>query len=88
MNIQFVRNIQFTRVIKAHQRLREFNFLKHNTEPYSYFSVDTVDDRGNRITFRMFDSNGKWRIKEVPVIPEWIYEEEPKLHNVIMEETL
>jgi hypothetical protein len=86
MFTQFVKKIQFTRVLKAHQRLREFNFLKHNIHSAAYFSVDTVDDRGNRIMFTMYDMDGKWRIKEITGLPDWIYEAEPQLHNVILEE--
>lgn len=86
MYIQFIKNIQFTKVLKVHLRLREFNFLKHNAEPASYFSVDTVDDRGNRITFSMFDVDGKWRIKELPGLPDWIYDAENQFHNAIIEE--
>jgi hypothetical protein len=86
MLTQFVKKIQFTRVLKAHLRLREFNFLKHTVDAVSYFSVDTVDDRGNRIMFNMHDFDGKWKIKEITGLPDWIYDTEPQLHNVILEE--
>jgi hypothetical protein len=86
MHIQFIKNIQFTKVLKVHLRLREFNFLKHKAEPSSYFSVDTVDDRGNRIAFSMFDIDGKWRIKEIPGLPDWIYDAETLFHTSIVEE--
>lgn len=86
MFTQFVKKIQFTRVLKAHLRLREFNFLKHTVDAVSYFSVDTVDDRGNRIMFNMFELDGNWRIKETVGLPEWIYDAEPQLQTVILEE--
>ena len=86
MFTQFVKKIQFTRVLKANQRLREFNFLKHTVDSTSYFSVDTVDDRGNRIIFNMFDFDGKWKIKEMSGLPPWIYDVEQQLQNVILEE--
>jgi len=86
MFTQFIKKIQFTRVLKAHLRLREFNFLKHTVDSVSYFSVDTVDDRGNRIIFNMYESDGKWRIKETVGLPEWIYDAEPQLQTVILEE--
>ena len=86
MFTQFIKKIQFTRVLKAHLRLREFNFLKHTVDSVSYFSVDTVDDRGNRIIFNMYESDGKWRIKEAVGLPEWIYDAEPQLQTVILEE--
>ena len=54
MQIHFVRNIQFTRLVRADGRLREFNFRKFRGEGGEWlFSIDVADDRGNRIVFRM-----------------------------------
>lgn len=86
MHTQFVKKPQFTKLLKAHGRLREFNFLKHHTGPDGYFSVDTVDDRGNRITFNMFNVEGAWKIKEKPSLPVWILGIEQQLHKLIEEE--
>jgi len=34
----------------------------------------------------MYESDGKWRIKETVGLPEWIYDAEPQLQTVILEE--
>jgi hypothetical protein len=47
MDFQLIKNIQFTRLVKAEGRLREFNFRKFQGENSEMlFSVDVVDDRG------------------------------------------
>jgi len=53
MHINFSKIVHFTRLIKAGGRLREFNFRKVNVDGEEVFNADTVDDRGNRILFRM-----------------------------------
>ena len=45
MKLKFEKNIQFTRTIKADNRLREFNFRKLGGIEESIFTVDVVDDR-------------------------------------------
>ena len=46
------------------------------------FSVDTVDDRGNRIIFYMHRKNNSWTIIPQP-LPDWIAENEDKLNEQI-----
>ena len=87
MSIQFVKKIQFTRLVKTGGRLREFNFLKYNKEPNGYYCVDTVDDRGNRIIFFMYDTDGKWRIEQRTDLPQWLNTAETQFHELILEET-
>jgi hypothetical protein len=53
MQIHFTKNIQFTKLLKAEGRLREFNFRKVNAPQETLFTIDVCDDRGNRIMFRM-----------------------------------
>jgi len=81
-----LKKFQFTRLIKAHGRLREFNFLRHNVKPAGYYSVDTVDDRYNRIIFTMYDEKGIWKIQEKPGLPVWMRDVEHQLHEMIMEQ--
>jgi len=85
MLIQFNRNIQFTRLLRADGRLREFNFRKTNGLQGEMFTVDVSDDRGNRIMFRMQKQDGSWKIQE-QALPEWIREREADLHELIEEE--
>lgn len=83
MQIQsFTKMIHFTRLIKAGGRLREFNFRKMKRNEEYLFSVDTVDDRGNRIIFFMQQESNKWTIVPQP-LPSWIIENEDALSNQI-----
>lgn len=88
MQILFTKIIHFTRLIKAGGRLREFNLRKIRQTGKEVFSVDTVDDRGNRIIFRMEkEGNSGWSI--VPLdqpLPGWIPEVETRLQEKIEEE--
>ena len=86
MIVQFNRNIQFTRLLKADGRLREFNFRKTNGLQGELFSVDVSDDRGNRLMFKMHKLEGFWKIAEQD-LPDWIRENEPHFHELIEEES-
>ena len=84
MNIQFKKNIQFTKIVKAEGRLREFNFRKLGGINEGFFTVDVVDDRGNRIMFRMQKENNQWKIVEQP-LPSWVLSSENEFHGLIEE---
>ena len=85
MQIQFIRNIQFTKLVKADGRLREFNFRKSNGLQEGLFTVDVSDDRGNRIVLRMQREDGVWKIIKQQ-LPAWIWENETVFHTLIEEE--
>jgi hypothetical protein len=85
MQIQFIKNIQFTRLVKADGHLREFNFRKLNGIYEGVFTVDVSDDRGNRIMFRMKKEDGTWRIEKQP-LPDWVLQNESIFHELIEEE--
>ena len=85
MPINFIKNIQFTKLIKAEGRLREFNFRKTGTGIEERCSVDTVDDRGNRIIFSMLKENETWKIGS-SLLPKWILNYEDDLQKAIEEE--
>ena len=85
MPIQFVKNIQFSRLIKTEGRLREFNFRKTGTGNDEKCSVDTVDDRGNRIIFTMLKENGAWKLSSA-LLPKWICQYEEQLNEAIEDE--
>jgi hypothetical protein len=84
-HFQFTRNIQFTKLVKADGRLREFNFRRFSQGGESLFSVDVVDDRGNRIIFRMKKEDGVWKIIPGPW-PSWVMGSEHNLNDLIEEE--
>jgi len=86
MQIHFTKVVHFTRLIKAGGRLREFNFRKMRQFEEEVFSVDTVDDRGNRIVFYMRkNNNSNWSITQ-QVLPVWVTENEDKLSAEIDDE--
>ena len=86
MKLKFEKNIQFTKTVKADYRLREFNFRKLGGEHEGIFTVDVVDDRGNRIMFRMHKDDNGWKILNQP-LPDWVLKNE-KIFNDLIEEEL
>ncbi len=86
MHVQFIKNIQFTRLVRADGRLREFNFRKFSgNDGELLFSIDVVDDRGNRIIFRMQKDDKSWKILPGQY-PSWISLNENNFHDLIEEE--
>jgi len=87
MQIRFVKNVQFTKVLKAEGRMREFNFRKPNGREAALCTVDVSDDRGQRIIFTMQkdDNSNSWKILP-QAVPAWITQLEGKLSELIEEE--
>ena len=85
MQVRFIKNIQFTKLLKAEGRQREFNFRKPNGRGEGTFTVDVVDDRGNRLIFQMEKNDGTWKIVPQP-LPTWVTQMEGKLNELIEEE--
>ncbi len=86
MKIEFTKNIQFTKLVKAEGRLREFNFRKINSKDEGRFTVDVSDDRGNRIIFNMRKTQAQWELIATDDMPEWIIANEAVFHQLIEEE--
>jgi len=85
MQIRFVKNIQFTRILKAEGRMREFNFRKPNALEEAPCTVDVSDDRGHRIIFSMQKQENSWKITP-QALPTWILQMESTLDKLIQEE--
>jgi hypothetical protein len=85
MNIPFLKNVHFTRLVKTSDRLREFNFRMIPGNDNALFHVDVPDDRGNRIMFKMHKDDNQWHIVE-QTLPNWICDYEGKLNELIEEE--
>jgi hypothetical protein len=87
MQIRFVKNVQFTKVLKAEGRMREFNFRKPNGREAALCTVDVSDDRGQRIIFTMQkdDNSNSWKILP-QAVPAWITQLEGKLSELLEEE--
>lgn len=64
--------IHFTRLVKTSGRLREFNYKKNSQAGEQVFDVDTADDRGNRLFFKLEKDNGEWVITSKTTLPAWI----------------
>ena len=85
MELKFIKNIQFTKLIKVDGKLKEFNFRKPNGRKEGVFTVDVIDDRGNRIVFNMENLEGHWKVI-TQEIPTWITGTEARLEEIIEEE--
>ena len=86
MMMNFNRNIQFTKLLKAEGRLREFNFRKLTGLHEGLMTVDVSDDRGNRIMFTMQKNGNGWNFHNDFVLPDWINDQENNLSDMIEEE--
>jgi hypothetical protein len=78
------RNIQFTRLIKAGGRLREFNFRKSQGLKDAMFTVDVASETGDRqyVIFRLL--NQQW-ILENKKLESWVEEILPQIEKEIQE---
>ena len=85
MQFKFTKNIQFTKLIKANGRLKEFNFRKLNDHQEGMFTVDVVDERDNRVFFNIQKTDNTWKIIKQP-LPQWVLDNEEIFHQVIEEE--
>ncbi len=83
--IQFVKMIQFTRLVKMEGRLREFNFRKMRNSEEELFSVNVCNERGDRILFNMHKKDNNWRIQSAD-LPKWILQNESRLDEAIEDE--
>lgn len=86
MKLSYVRNVQFTRLVKINGQLKEINFRKSNTTDDGQFTVDVIDERSNRIIFYMIKED-QWKIISEN-LPAWIMNEENTLNEIINEELL
>ena len=67
MQITFTKNIQFSKLIKANGRLKEFNFRKMNDHKEGMFTVDVVDERDSRVFFNIQKIENNWKIIKNPL---------------------
>ena len=85
MELKFIKNIQFTKLIKVDGKLKEFNFRKPNGRQEGLFTVDVIDEKGNRIIFKMEKSETHWRILTAD-LPAWVVTAENIFDELIEEE--
>ena len=79
-------NINFSKIIKAGDRNREFNFTCTNPLSNQY-NVNVPDERGNRIFFTMHNEDGGWKTN-MDILPQWIINVEDELVKAIEDERL
>lgn len=75
----------FSRIIKAGDRNREFNFTRLPHRSGTQYSVDVPDEKGNRISFIMHHEDGIWKTS-IDILPAWVLQVEEHLSNAIEEE--
>ena len=80
-----LKNVQFSKLIKAEGRLREFNFRKSNGIAGPVYHVDVSDDRGNRYYINLQLQDNMWTVQENN-LPAWIQEAVSQFHPAIIEQ--
>ena len=86
MRIQFTKMVQFSLLVKAGDRLREFNFRKLKEPQEGLFSVNVCDERGNRIMFNIEKKEEEWKIVQGTRLPRWLVQNEIRLRDAMLEE--
>lgn len=85
MQLEFSRMVQFSLLVKAGDRVREFNFRKLKGPEEEQFTVNVCDERGDRILFGMQKQEGSWRISPAS-LPAWIVQNENRLGQAVEQE--
>lgn len=85
MHFEFKKAVQFSLLIKAGGRLREFNFRKLKSPDAERFSVDVCNERGDRIIFNMHKAGNEWEVAE-PNLPKWITDSKTTIREAVDEE--
>ena len=75
----------FSKMIKAGNKIREFNFRLASLSDDSRYIIDVPDDNGNRILFSAYkNAIGEWKISS-QLMPLWIHDSESELGKAIEE---
>ncbi len=77
--------IQFSLLVKAGNRVREFNFRKLRNPGEEQLAVNVIDERGDRILFDMHKKEGNWRIAPTG-LPAWITQSEEQIRTAVEQE--
>jgi hypothetical protein len=85
MHLEFSRMIQFSLLVKAGNRVREFNFRKLRNPGEEQLAVNVIDERGDRILFDMHKKEGNWRITPTS-LPAWITQSEEQIRTAVEQE--
>lgn len=75
----------FSKLIKAGDKLREFNFRQTNLNDSSRYTVDVPDDKGSRIMFTIYrNADAEWKVA-AQLMPLWVHNAEHELAAAIEE---
>jgi hypothetical protein len=75
----------FSKVIKAGDKLREFNFRQTYLNDDSRYTVDVPDDKGRRIIFGIYkNADSEWKVA-AQLMPIWVHNAETDLALAIEE---
>lgn len=75
----------FSKLIKAGDKLREFNFRQTNLNDDSRYTVDVPDDKGNRIMFSVYkNADAEWKVA-AQLMPMWVHDAAMDLAKAIEE---
>jgi hypothetical protein len=85
MHLEFSRMVQFSLLVKAGNRVREFNFRKLRNPGEEQLTVNVCDERGDRILFDMHKRDGNWRITPAG-LPAWITQSEDQIRTAVEQE--
>ena len=85
MQIQFIRAVQFSLLIKLDGRLREFNFRKIRNSKVDTFSVNVCNERGDRIFFDMKKLDSSWDFTPSN-LPGWIEQNKKVIRQAVEDE--
>ena len=82
--LTIMKNVHFTKLVKAGHTLKEFNFRKLANSSGPAYHVDVTDDRANRIIFTMQKTEGGWILAPIN-IPNWINQVKQLLQEILDE---
>lgn len=77
--------VQFSLLVKAGDRLREFNFRKLRSAGQEIFTVNVCDERGDRIFFNLLRDGNNWHISQKG-LPPWVIQSESRIQEAVEEE--
>jgi hypothetical protein len=81
----FHKQKQFSTTIRVNGGIREFNFLKRNSEAVPTYHIDVSDEQGTRHYFSLVFNGDHWHISG-PTVPSWIQDAEKQLGNAVQEQ--
>ncbi len=87
MQLEFIKAVQFTLLVKAGDRVREFNFRKLKKTEKEEMTVNVCNERGDRIFFTMQKDENEWDIRPSN-LPAWIVQNKNNIRQGLEAELL